>query len=555
MRWSLTLNAPDVVVAGGAFDKTRLEAGEYTLVLGVDGRTARVGVSLCGDRVVVAVLAEGRVDFGARPDHEEWYNRAHLGVLLNPGHDHATRWMYAVDDREMVIGEAHFACPGEELGDDALRELDAPPEAEGVFRYLDDHRFFARLSFPAAGLWPAVGPAGLALRVGFHEIPIPDSLCWPERVGWTRESPLVFGDVYRETPKVHVASVDVPTPTWGGAPSPVFLHCRFGQGGRHSGRVKMRLNLPTDGVCVQEDATWQVQGREGVIAVPLVFPFRAKWANGLMNVARLHLDVVDDAGALMWTGAFPFGFDTGIIVRETFGRQAGEPAPRPAPDHPDFLNAFRAYVLTRLPDYVLQTTREGAPSDFYLKDRDGKADLDLSRTDALDGAAAMLCERFPDWQDALCAVAMWVHHPCVTRHSSTWSRVSNNASIETIPRLAGCFCGDTTRLTALLADKIGQGLGVMLKGWSMGLRGHLATLVETPIGAVVIDGMLGLWFHALDNTRLATLEEMRASREIAERVWYAPRAHGHEFFFGTDNQLIRPFKSGPLQWPSGENGA
>ena len=88
----------------------------------------------------------------------------------------------------------------------------------------------------------------------------------------------------------------------------------------------------------------------------------------------------------------------------------------------------------------------------------------------------------------------------------------------------------------------------------MGLRGHLATWVESPIGVVVIDGMLGLWFHTLDNRQLATLDEMRTQREIAERVWYAPRAHGHEYFFGVNNQLIRPFKSGPLVWPAANDG-
>lgn len=130
--------------------------------------------------------------------------------------------------------------------------------------------------------------------------------------------------------------------------------------------------------------------------------------------------------------------------------------------------------------------------------------------------------------------------------------MSNGASIETIPRLGGCFCGDTTCLTALLAEKIGLRLGVPIRGMSMGLRGHLATLVGTPMGEVVIDGMLGLWFHALDNTRLATLDEMRTQREIAQRVWYAPRAQDHEFFYGVDDQLIRPIKSGPLVWPSGQ---
>jgi hypothetical protein len=38
----------------------------------------------------------------------------------------------------------------------------------------------------------------------------------------------------------------------------------------------------------------------------------------------------------------------------------------------------------------MKTTREGAPSDFYLEDRDGEADLDLSAADALDRVATVI---------------------------------------------------------------------------------------------------------------------------------------------------------------------
>ncbi len=267
------------------------------------------------------------------------------------------------------------------------------------------------------------------------------------------------------------------------------------------------------------------------------------------QIARLHLAISGEDGQVLWRGGYPFGFDHGIIVREQFGGGTDEPAPRPEPSDPDFLEAMRRYILTRIPDYQLRTTREDAPSDFYLEDPAGEANLDLSVVDALDRAVGMIVDRFPDWQDALCAVPMWIHHPMVTRHSSTWSRVSNVASVDTIPRLGGCFCGDTARLGACLAEMVGARLGVELKGLSIGLRGHLATLVETPIGAVVIDGMLGLWFHTLDNIRLATLDEMRSCREVTERVWYAPRAAGHEFFYGVHDQLIRPWRDGPMRWP------
>lgn len=553
MRWAQVLDTPQVIVETHPFDLSRLLAGEQTLILGpdADGRKAQVGVALCHGQLTISVLAEGLEAYGVRPDHEEWYNRAHLAVLLNPTHDHATRWLYAVDDRGEMVNDAHFACPGEELGDDAVQVLNAPALAQGEFEYLDASRFFARVSLPDDGLWNACGMAGLSLRVGFHEIPMPDSLAWPNRVKWTRDTPLVFGDLYQKEPTVCVDAMDLGKPVWGGNPSPIFLNCRFGHDGMHAGQVRVRVDLPTDGVYEQGPFDWTCDGKSGHIEIPLVFPFRAKWANGLMNVARLHIDVIDDQGVALWAGVFPFGFDTGILVREQFG---GSRAIRPDSNQDDFLDAFRSYILSHLPNYIMETTQEGAPSDFYLVDKEGEASVDLSATNALDQVSAVISSRFPDWQDALCAAAMWVHHPCVTRHSSTWSRVSNGASIETIPRLAGCFCGDTSRLTARLAEKIGARLGVSVRALSMGLRGHLCTLVETPIGAVVIDGMLGLWFHTLDNTRLATLDEMRSNRDIAERVWYAPRAHGHEFFYGINNQLIRPFKSGPLVWPVASDG-
>jgi len=554
MRWSLSLKSPVLVAGKREPDQGALEGGLETLRLGPDGdgRWARVAVFADSASVQVAVLAEGPPGVADRPDHPEWTNRAHLAVLLDPNHDHATRWLYAVDDRGRVVREAHWASSGEELGDDAAAEVDGPPEGEGEFRYVDGSRFYARLRFPRARRWENPGvPAGLALRVGYHEIPIPDPLAWPPLVPWTRDTPLVFGDVSADPPVLAVEEVAIPHPSWGGEPSTITLKGGAADGSPCAGKVLVDIVLPGDGEYSQEPVAWHRDGKEFSIAVPVVFPFRAKWANGLKSIARLGLTVVGDNGQVLWVGRYPFGFDHGVIVRERYGRRAGEPSPRPEPSQGDFLDAFRRYVLTRIPDYTMQTTRDGAPSDFYLVDRDGNANLDLSAPDALEHVAAHLASRFPDWQDALCAAAMWVHHPSITRHSSTWSRVSNVASIETIPRLAGCFCGDTTRLTALLAETVGARTGVPLKGLSMGLRGHLATLVETPIGSVVIDGMLGLWFHTLDNTRLATLDEMRADREISERVWYAPRAHGHEFFYGEDNQLIRAFRSGPLEWPKG----
>ena len=50
--------------------------------------------------------------------------------------------------------------------------------------------------------------------------------------------------------------------------------------------------------------------------------------------------------------------------------------------------------------------------------------------DWLDGVAAMLARRFPDWQDALSAAAMWTQHPCVTRHSAAWAPIASQVAVE-----------------------------------------------------------------------------------------------------------------------------
>ena len=548
MRWSTTLESPTVVAPEiTAGSSHRLELGPDP-----DGRTATLLIHREPGYLVISTEAVGLADPGARPDHDAWENRAYLCVLLNPNHDHAVRGRYAIDDRGRVHREAHLAIQGEELSDLAAAPLDAPPEAEGEFRYGDSGSFTASLRIPSTDLFThPQTPVGLAVEVGFHEIPIPHPLAWPAPRSWTKATPLIFADLYASPPPLAVTSMDLADPFWGGHPNTLRLQLQRSADSPTNGRVEIRTIFPSESERDQPDTPWSLEESTGAIDVPVVFPFQAKWANGLAKIARLRLTIRDDFGRPLWTAEYPFSIDFGIIVRERYGRKAGEPTGRPEPIAPDFLDAFRNYILTRLPDYQLRTTRDGAPSDFYLQDPEDEASLDLLAEDSLPRAASMIASRFPNWQDALCAAAMWVHHPRVTRHSSSWSRVANVASVDALPRLGGCFCGDTSRLTAALSELVGAELGVPLTGYSMGLRGHLATLVDTPLGRVVTDGMLGLWFHTLDNTRLATLEEMRTNRQIAERVWYAPRTHDHEFFYGHDTQLIRPWSDGPLRWPEG----
>jgi len=516
------------------------------------GRTAWVTVAADEQITEFLALATRPSYAGPRPLHPEWHSRAHLAVMLNPRHDHATQWLYAVDDTGKVIASSMWAVPGEEATDVMSKPLDDPPAAQGEFRQLDQDRFVARLRVPTPAIWPQSHiPAGLMIRVGFHEECIPEPLTWPEPVAWTKPVPLIFGDLYRHQTLLRIERLEVPEPVWGPPASTLNIRGSLADDAPRTGTVLAEIILPGEDASDRTETPWQSDGSDFQTQATITFPHRAKWANDLLAVGRLRLTVRDPDGRPLWVGSYPFAFDGGIVVRERYGSH-GAPPTRPQPSSSDFVERFRAYILARLPDYRLRTTRQGAPSDFYLEDKAGKVHADLLAPDALDQIAAMLAARFDDWQDALCALAMWIHHPLIHRHSSTWSRVSGAASIDTIPRLGGSFCGDTARLGAAMAEKIGQKLRVPLRGYSMGLRGHLATLLDTPIGRVVIDGMLGIWFHTLDNTRLATLDQMRCDPSIVQRMWHSPRAHGHEFFYGVDNQIIRRWEDGQLVWPTAQ---
>ncbi|MBI3829464.1 MAG: hypothetical protein HY291_08105 [Planctomycetes bacterium] len=556
MRWSLDLAVHNLVASPrpDRVETDALEAIATALELGPDGagHRARVWVFLEKDQLEVVCIGAARPG-RTKPAYPEFYFRDHLVVMLNPGHDHAERRMYSVDDTGQVRGEAQLIFPGEEPGDAPSLQRPGPPAAQGEFRTLGAERYFARLRIPARDLWAAPGVAGFAVKAGFHDEIVFDALAWPPFPSWSRDLPFAFGDLHREPLALRVERLEIPEPFWGGDASTIVLSGTLGKGaplsGEVSGKVRAATALPPEPGAVDTSALWDANGRAFRATVPVVFPHRGKWANPLEKAARLRLALEDSGGRTLWQGEFVFGFDMGIIVRERYGPQGQSLPARPAPTDSAFVNRFRAYVLARLPDYRLRTTAAGAPSDFYLEDREGQAHLDLAKPGALDRAADMLAARFPAWQDALCAAALWTYHPHITRHSSAWAKIAGQASLESVLRIGGCFCSDTAVIGAYLAEALGARLGVKLKGYSMGLRGHLCTLVESPAGRVVIDPMHGLFYHTLDNTRLATLEELRAQREISHRMWAFPGVDQHEFFLENALQIIRPWHDRPLIWP------
>ncbi|MFH1708111.1 MAG: hypothetical protein ABIF71_09355 [Planctomycetota bacterium] len=478
-----------------------------------------------GDWLTVVFRLTGR-ERADLPAATEWWARDHAVICLDPGHDHFREIMVIVERTGAVRTSHRLVMPGEERNDRIGHDL-ADPVPEHTVTVHDDGAAWGGTVCIDIG-WRTGPVIGLAAKGVSGGTPLACAVFPAPAGAWWDDTPLGYADLYLEPRAARVTGIDLGAPEWGlntarvtlapgGPPAAAAAVFRFG-----------------DGEMIRRTTGFGPEGGE----LPYELDFRAKWSSDLRGTARLEV-TLESGGRTAWRGAFPVGFDGGIIARDRLG---GAPVERPGPDHPAFPAAMREYLLARLPAWERVSEPGGPAGVFGL--RAGDQAIDLGAAGVFDTLAAVIRERFDRWDDGLCAASVFLGAAAGVRHSAACAAFGAALAPRGLLQLGAGFCGDMAALYGALALALAPRYGLTLAPCAIGLRGHIAAAVAVAGGMHVFDPMLGLFFHALDNTRLATLDELRAEKEISHRMDATCGAHGHEFYYGIPHHVITPLRSG-----------
>jgi len=451
--------------------------------LGGDAAALAVTPAVEDGALVLRYRASGGEESSAR---ESWHHNAHVVFLFDWEHDHFTRDLIAVAPDGTVLHRAReLAAVGED--EQHVLTKTAPGEPRPVVSRPGELRIdLGGVPGPVIGLSAEVVRGGAPVR-GARLV--------------ANRDPLLFCDLYLRTATV-VRGVDFACPEW-------KLH-------------HVRVDAPPGARRIATRFLDHAHETDDPARVPVFFDRRAKWSNDMALDAMLELTVDD------WRASFPVSFDHGVIPRDRLGVEADRA--RPAPDDPAFVAKIERYYLAMLPP--LRRVRDGG----YALVAPGVR-VDLLADDVLDRLCDIIRSTFDDPADALCAISVFVGSAAGFLHSAPRSPAASVVDVRDLFALGAGFCSHAANLAGLMAESIAPRYGQTWRSYSAGLQGHIVCAVAWGDAMHVIDPMAGKFFYALDNRRLATLDEMTRVPEITYRVDCFNRAHGHEFYVGRDITL------------------
>jgi hypothetical protein len=324
--------------------------------------------------------------------------------------------------------------------------------------------------------------------------------------------PFHFADLYLVETAVTISEIDLGIPTWGENTGRAVLSNRSNREvtvtlQAHDHLAKRRWVTHCAAVTVSVAA-------RGTRA--LEFPYTLNPEEKMGNPQRIVLRARHDGGEFFCATWFA-DYCGPVSVYHRYG-SAVKNAPKPKAGDSDFPNKKIAYICSRIPQFKRLTTRDGAASDFVLRSEDDSVEFNLMRPGVLEKICDYLADQFDNDLDRILGVFYFSHAPFFARHMSWGHRIMEGADPLSVIRGnfagAGGNCGYHSRVFGGLACHLklaGKHLGAH---GSVPVHGHVISAVSRRGSKALLDADVGHIFLTRDGSDLATLEEMRANKDL-----------------------------------------
>lgn len=485
----------------------------------VDGRpgtrdgAVRVRWTSAGLRVHVQVRG-ARLDALAGRDAQA--EQVHVTLDTGHGHTHYAHFMAAAggerkfwrDETSYIQTLFKHQCTDNSMGSADLADPDwsarIEPTGEGYAAVFD-------LSWKTLQLRARPPVLGLNVRIEGRAPVYEQLFLAPPRFRLAGD-PFTFADLYLGDSPVTIEEIDLGIPTYTANTGRATVRNRTARPVALTLQAENRLAMRR---CVTRSKPVPVRLKAREVKA-VEFPFYVNPEEKMGGPQKIRL-VARQGTVEHFRAIWGNTYCGPVSAYERYGRAIG-PARNPKPGARDFMLRKNRHLCSRIPQFQRLTTRDGAPSDFFLRAEDGSAEFNLMKPGVLQEVADYIAARFDNDLDRILGLWMLSQAPFFTRHMSWGHRIMEGA--DPLSLLRGNFaggggnCGYHSRAFGGLACHLKLGGRYLNAHGSVSLWGHVISAVGQRGSKAIIDADVGHVFLTRDGRRLATLEEMRANPDV-----------------------------------------
>ena len=328
---------------------------------------------------------------------------------------------------------------------------------------------------------------------------------WTEQYPGVLGSPIKMGIMSFGPANVCLEAIDFPDCSWGINYAPVLLKNKMHRA--------LQVMIITRGVCGQEPRSTQTNHRvetgpveipaEGSISATVEYHMPVRFMPEFIELEVRDFALGDRLLRVTYNlgtcaAVFPFGQEKGI--------------PTPDLDNPDFIEMRLRYIVSRQPLLRRLTTRQGAPSDFYIEAVDGSVAFDLMQDGVIQKIADWLCSLYDNDTDRVIGSTFFMAQQAVYVYASRRAHFGILLDPLSNLRLGGGMCGEFGRShVGILSHMRSAASGKLFQARKINVGGHSLTVVRMFDRWVMLDPTtpnVKAFFHR-DHLTLASGQDLR----------------------------------------------